>query len=101
MRSMTAKSSSPGILRERLFLGFGLGSALLLALAAFAGGGDPESAGRAELVSTAARIAEAVKVEWKDWPRRWDTSSEIGRDNCHRLVRPVLTWVDEELPLVV
>ena len=63
---MPSARSNPGVLRERLFLAVGLGSALLLVVAALLGGGDPESAGRAELVSTAARIAEAVKAEWRD-----------------------------------
>jgi signal transduction histidine kinase len=94
--------SSPGVLRERLFLAFGLGSALVLVLAALAGGGDPESAGRAELVSTAARIAEAVKVEWKDWPKRvdWDTSNRAGWDRCRALVKPLLEWKEGELPYI-
>ena len=63
---MPASRNSPGTLRERSFLAFGLGAALVLVLAALAGGGDPESAGRAELVSSAARIAEAVKAEWRE-----------------------------------
>lgn len=62
---MTSTRPGPGLWRERGFLAFGLGSALLLVLAALAGGGSPESTGRAELVSTAARIAEAVTAEWR------------------------------------
>ena len=87
---MARSSSSPGILRERLFLGFGLGSALVLVLAALAAGGDPESAGRAELVSTAARIAEAVKAEWKDWPKRWDSIDRVAWDHMTALVKPLV-----------
>ena len=97
---MARSSSSPGILRERLFLGFGLGSALVLVLAAFAAGGDPESAGRAELVSTAARIAEAVKAEWKDWPKRWDSIDRVAWDHMTALVKPLLEWKEGELPFI-
>jgi signal transduction histidine kinase len=84
--------SSPGSLRERLFLAFGLGSALILVLAAFAGGGDPESAGRAELVSTAARIAEAVKVEWRDGSCVAEIADASGA--------PLLEWSDGKLPFI-
>ncbi len=89
---MTSPRSSPGTLRERSFLVLGLGAALVLLLAALVGGGDPESAGRAELVSTAARIAEAVKVEWQDLPAHcdWVGGTSIGDDRCHGLVKPAI-----------
>ncbi|MBK7644756.1 MAG: HAMP domain-containing histidine kinase [Planctomycetes bacterium] len=89
---MTTPRSSPGVLRERLFLAFGLGSALVLVLAAFASNGDPESAGRAELVSTAARVAEAVKAQW-------DAGRVLAR-SVEESGAPLIEWTDGKLPFV-
>jgi signal transduction histidine kinase len=97
---MPSPPTSPGWLRERTFLVFGLGAALVLVLAALAGNGDPESAGRAELVSTAARIAEAVKVEWKEWPGRWDAGDQVDWARRLALVSPLMEWKEGELPFI-
>jgi signal transduction histidine kinase len=89
---MASPRSSPGTLRERSFLVLGLGAALLLVLAALVGGGDPQSAGRAELVSTAARIAEAVKVEWRAGTCLSNIAEESGA--------PLLRWSSGKLPFI-
>ncbi len=89
---MASPRTSPGTLRERGFLVFGLGAALVLVLAAFVGGGDPESAGRAELVSTAARVAEAVKVEWREGACIAAIAEESGS--------PRIEWSAGKLPFI-
>jgi len=87
---MASPRSSPGTLRERSFLVLGLGAALLLVLAALGSGGDPESAGRAELVSTAARIAEAVHAKWD--------GGTVLVSNVEESGAPLIEWVDGTLP---
>ncbi len=99
---MADPRSSPGTLRERSFLVLGLGAALVLVLAALVGGGDPESAGRAELVSTAARIAEAIRAEWRDWPSRveWNPHESEGRGRWDSVLQSRMEWKDGELPYI-
>ena len=99
---MASPRSSPGTLRERGFLVLGLGAALLLVLASLVGGGDPQSAGRAELVSTAARIAEAVKAEWKDWPALpgWNPHGSEGAEKWRSVLQSPMAWEQGELPYI-